>query len=227
MSKEQQSKLILNKITTVMSFQENVFGKRTRWFFCFGTMLEYVADRTFKLNYDIDIGVFYGECDADKLIKGFKSFGYEVKDMVLHDVDKKPLNIHFRPTGELEGTPHIDVYFWIKSKKYYYHTYDVNREGKKILKKYVFKGIPAEWIEPDKKDIERYRKSGIETGQVLNEQGIWNYDIYGDHNEYKFTIPYKYGTLLDEWYPGWRFRQHYKGQSMSRKTIELKSCREL
>jgi len=228
MSDEQLSKTILNRINTVMSFQENMFGKRIRWFFSFGTLLEYIADRTFTLNFDIDIGVFYGECDAEKMTKGFEGFGYEVKSVLLHDVDRKPLNIQFRPTGEvIAGSPHIDVYFWIKSKNKYYHTYDINREGKKIPKRYVFKGIQAEWIEPDKRDVEHYRKSGIETSQVLDERGIWHYDIFGDHNEYTFAVPFKYGTLLDEWYPGWRFRQHYKGQSKSQWIRDVKSCGEL
>lgn len=227
MPTEQQAKLTLNRINTVMNFQEGELGEKVRWFFCFGTMLEYLADRTFKLNYDIDIGVFYGETDPDRLIKGFEGFGYKVKDMMLHDVDKKPLNIHFKPVNADEASPHIDVFFWLPHKKLYLHTYDVNREGREIPKKYIFKGVKKEWIAPSSTDVELYRNSGIETKQVLDQYGIWHYDIFGDHSEFKMTIPFKYGTLLDEWYPGWRFREHYKGQSKSQWIIEVKSCREL
>ena len=103
----QLAKNVLNRITTVMSFQEGLLGKKIRWFFSFGTMLEYLCDRTFKFDFDIDIGVFYKEADAEKIIRGFESFGYKCSHQFLHDVDKKPLNLHFAPTMDcLEGSSH-------------------------------------------------------------------------------------------------------------------------
>lgn len=227
------NKMILDRINNTMNYQTGKNDRPLRWFYCFGTLLEYVDKQTFNLDFDIDIGVIYGECDANGLIKAFEGIGYKEDGMVLHDVDKDILNVHFRPiSGSFKGTPTIDVYFWIKKNNIWYHTYDVNREGKKILKKYIFKGV-EERINidmsffPRKKTIDRIHSTIIEGDQILTDWGVWSYDIFGDHSEYKFYCPYAYGYLTDIWYGGSLNRQYYKGQSMSPWRREVKSCKNL
>lgn len=227
MKNEHLEKQVHNAVSNAMAFQETNDGRKLLWFFCFGTMLEYIADRTFHLDYDIDIGILYEEYNPEKLISSFESYGYKLDKVFLHDKDKKPLNIHFRPTGALKGTPDIDVYAWIKSGNLRYHTYDMKKEGVDIPSEYTFKGIKDEWICPDDSIINRIRSGGPETDRVMSHRGVWQYDIFGDHSGYVFPCPYYYGHLLDEWYCGWRFRQYYKGQSKSQWTKTIKSCKDL
>lgn len=213
-------KFALNKVCNTMVWQES------KWFFCFGTLLEFVRSnkKVFCVDQDIDLGVIYGKCDGEQLIKAFVGNGYRVTQLIVHDVTKKPLNIHFTPDDE---TPTIDVYFWIKKGGFYYHTYDVDNERKKIPSKYTFKGIKAEWIDIPKKIIKNIHEKDPEGRFLINEYGIWTYDIFVDHGDTKFYLPYSYGTLLDEWYPGWLIPNKNFGQSKSRFTIKVKSCKEL
>jgi len=214
------NKIILNKVCNIMVWQE------MKWFFCFGTLLEFVRSnkQTFCIDKDIDIGVIYGKCDAEQLIKAFRGSGYDVTQIINNDVTGKPLNIHFSPPDE---TPTVDIYFWIKKDGFYWHTYDVDNERKKIPSKYTFKGIKAEWIEVPKETIKRIHEKNPEGRLLINNFGVWTYDMFVDHGDTKFFLPYSYGTLLDEWYPGWLIPNKHFGQSRSRFVKKVKSCKEL
>lgn len=225
---EAVQKSVLTSISNMMMFQEDSNGNLLPWFFCFGTLLEFVVDRTFGLNFDIDVGILYDSCNSSKIVSAMEGFGYSFDSCVLHDVDRRPLNIHFKPVAEaIKGTPELDIYFWIRKGNMLYHTYDVNRERSEILSKYVFKGIKADWVCPDADIVKAMLRSTWGRERIFTETGIWQYDIFGDHSGFKFPCPFKYGTMLDEWYKGWLERKYHKGQSMSTWTKTVKSCRDL
>jgi len=206
-------------------------GTQLRWFHCFGTMLEYIADRTFSIDgYDIDLGVFFQELDESCLQRSFESMGYKVRTTVKDDRDGRPLNIHCEPSeSRIKGTPTIDVYAFYPRKNMYIYTYDYDRAGKKIPDGYVFKQSRKELLEPHPKTVQRIREtSHPEASLLLGNDGIWRYDVFEDHGSYKMRIPFAYGTLLDQWYPGWRFRQYNRCQSQSPDgKIIVKSCGDL
>ena len=226
----EKAKYVLDSITNIMDFQEFGTGQRLWWCFCFGNLLEYIADKTFSFDYDIDLGVLYDECDQDKLISAFEGHGYKSKVTCVNDVTGKALNIHFKPIGDyIKDTPTLDVFFWYEHKGILYHTYDEKKTGNKMLEEYKLKGVPKEWLCPDKETIDRERNIGVPgREQMLNDRGTWRFPIFDDASSLTFRAPYKIGHLLDEWYgPTWRFRQYYKGQSMSRWVKKIKSFKEL
>lgn len=221
------NKSVLNAINSMMDFQETSDGKRLKWFYCFGTLLEWIADSTFGLDYDIDIGCLYDECDSKRLAGSLSGNGYELESVFLHDVDKKPLNMHFKPTRDnIRNTPTVDIYFWIRKGNILYHTYDINKEGREIPREYTLKGVPYEYINPSQDDIDSKRNAIIDGNLRLNEHGVWMHDVFGSYSGYRFYSPFRYGSLLDEWYPDWRFRQYYKGQSKTRFEKKIKSFKE-
>jgi len=221
------SRKVLDRINAIMQPVADLQGNPLRWFFCFGTLEEYIADMTFELNFDIDIGLFYGDTDVGAFTRVWEGMGYKLTKRVINDVTKEPFNLHFEPVMEdTKKTPTVDVYFWYEHKGIMYHTYDVKKEGRDIPSSYTFKGIPKEFIVPPQSQIDEIRKSGPEMSQMLDKNGIWHYDVFGDHSGYKFRCPFAYGTLLDEWDPGWRFRDYRRGQSKSRWIVKMKSCCE-
>ena len=222
-------KRIAEKIESVMSFQTDPKGQYILWFYCFGTLLEFVRSggEKFDLTHDIDIGVLYSECEADQLIRTLEGMEYKLDAVVINDVTKKPLNLHFAPTGNISGTPYLDVFFWVEKDGILYHTYDYRKEGKKIPSKYVFKGVEKELMIPSKTVIAEERLSHLEGDRLLTLKGAWTYSIFGDHSGYQFSCPYAYGTLLDQWYPGWMVTQKHYGQSKSKHIKEVKSCKKL
>jgi hypothetical protein len=226
---DQLARRVLDTVTNIMDFIEDGFGNRIWWCHCFGGMLEYISDKTFSLDYDIDLGVIYGECDEMKLTRAFEGHGYKSKVMCKNDVTGKAFNIHFKPIEDnIKDTPTIDVYFWYPHGDKYYHTYDMKKEGKPIPSEYVFKGVKKHWLRPPKEVIERERhigKPGRE--QLLTSMGTWNFPVFGDSEGLSMRLPFAVGHLLDEWYgASWRFREYYRGQSRSRWIRKMKSCKE-
>lgn len=218
-------KVLYGRINNVMSWQE------TKWFFCFGTLLNIVryicAKRTINLKLfeqDIDLGMIYDQCDYEQIIKAFTGNGYRITHQIINDVTGKPLNIHFTPDDE---TPTIDVYFWIKKGDFYYHTYDFSKEGKKIPSKYVFKGIKSEWIDVSRITIKNIQDSTPDGRFMINNHGVWTLDAFEDHGDMKFYIPYNYSALLFEWYGCWILEDKRFGQSKTRWLKKIKSCGEL
>jgi len=226
----EMAKLTLDTVTSLMDFLEDNKGNKIWWAHCFGGMLEYIADRTFSIDYDVDIGVLYGHCEPQKIINAFEGYGYKTKIMIVNDINKKPLNIHFEPKEErFLGTPTIDVFFWVPIGDKYYHTYDTMKEGKKVPSRYVFKGVKKWWFTPSKSIIYNEKKIGKPgREQFLTDQGTWKFPVFGSDNGLTMRVPYAIGHLLDEWYgKTWIFREYYRGQSMSRWIKKVKSCAEL
>jgi hypothetical protein len=224
------AKFVLDTVTNIMDFQENRAGNKIWWAHCFGSVLEYVADKTFSIDYDLDIGVLYGQCDEDKLINAFEGYGFKTQKKIINDVNKKVLNIHFIPgTDTFPGAPTIDVYFWVLIGDKYYHTYDVNKEGKKIPSEYVFKGAKKWWLTPSESVINKELSIGKPgRRQLLTKEGTWNFPVFESDSGLAVRVPFAVGHLLDEWYtPTWRFRELYRGESRSRWVKKVKSCKEL
>lgn len=231
MSDEILARTVFDRVASTMDSLTNRYGTRLRWFHCFGTMLEYVADRTFSIDsFDIDLGVFFEELDESCLQSAFEGAGYKVRTTIKNDADGRPLNIHCEPSeSRIKDTPTIDVYAFYPRKGMLLYTYDYDREGKKIPGRYVFKQSPRELLEPHPETIANIRKRAHpEASLMLGEDGIWRYDVFEDHGPYKMRIPFAYGTLLDQWYPGWRFRQYFRSQSQSPDgKVIVKSCEDL
>lgn len=231
MSNEQQAKMVLERITVVMNQLTTQDGAALRWFFCFGNMLEYMCDLTFSLRFDIDLGIFYDEYDPKQLMSTWEAFGYECTHSIVHDKTRKAFNFHFEPREQrLQGTPTIDIFAFVPRRNMLMYTYDMRRERKAIPSKYGWKEIERELLEPSPRDVERIRTqigAHPEMRDLLDEHGIWHYYVFEDHGPYKMPFPFAYGTLLDRWYPCWRFRQYYHGQSLSPRLIWVNSCEEI
>lgn len=225
------AQLYFRLVCDTVSFCRSKDEKPLHWFFCFGTLKEYCCERTFSLDYDVDVGVLYEQCDGDALINTFQRCGFELESKILHDIDKKPLKLCFKPvTDRYKGYPSVDVYLWYPVKNLFFHTFDVNREGKQILSKYVFKGILREWVIPDPKEVEMKRTPTAfvpEADRILDINGCWKAPIFDCDGRDNFILPYNYGAMLDEWYFHWIMRKVDKGQSKSRWTYTVKSCKDL
>lgn len=172
-----------------------------RWFVSFGSLLWYIRDRNQnkKLEGDLDISLF-STVDAKHFTQMAEEFRFKPLGMVVNDVTNRPLQMSFK---HVDTKRTLDLYFWYKGRKYYWHTYDYYGEKKKIPGKYVFKGTPISMMEGD----------------------LYQYLIYD--RIAPFNFPQKYGTLLDTWYPGWYVPDAKFGQSIAVKQVTLKSCREL
>jgi len=221
---------VVVRLQNIMDLQTTSDGRRLRWFYCFGTFLEFMASRTFSLNYDIDIGMFYEEAVEGQIAGMFESFGYKLDAAVRNDVDGKPFNLHFCPKDEsLAGTPTVDVFLFYPYGGRRLYTYDIEHEGKERPSRYLFKVVPRRWLEPTKEDVEfAYEGASQEQKRVLKaETGIWRYWLFEPQSQYEFPVPFAYGHLLDLWYPGWWHRQNYNGQSKTFEWVKVKSCKEL
>lgn len=222
---------VLGRITGIMDSQTNELGRPVPWFFCFGTLQEFVVKRTFSLDHDIDVGVLYNRCDPNILTASFEGLGYKCSQRLLHDIDRAPLNLHFKPVEEtLIGSPTVDVYFWYEHRGMLYHTYDVDHEGKEVPSMYKFKGVEKGWIVPTERQIKKARTPTAATirndiQRILDENGVYHY--YLDQDGYsRFACPYKYGSLLDEWNPAGWLHMGSTEQSQTRWSVTMKSCKD-
>jgi len=205
-------------------------GSPMPWFYAFGTMLEYVADRTFSVeSNDIDLGVFYDRANWSTMIHSWESYGFKVQKTIVSDVTGNPLNLHMVPDPKaMPDWPTIDIFAFVRKGGQYLYTYDMDRSGKSIPNPYKFKTVAAEFLSPPRDLVESiWKRSHPETKRMLDADGIWHYDVFEDHGPYKMAIPFAYGSLCDLWYRGWRFRKWYKGQSWSDEWVTVKSCKEI
>ena len=217
MDKESQKKYVSDRIRFIMDLME------TPWFYCFGKLQAFITSRgqDFDMNYDIDIGVIQDKCDVERVQQVIGSEGYALKSVLINDVTGSPLNMHFIPTEvDMKDTPSIDVYVWVRKGKRLYHTYDTKKEGHKIPKEYVFKGVPSRFLDPDKQIIEDTRRKD----PSMRADGTWEYGLFGEYSGYSFRLPYAYGSLLDVWYPGWLFPNQKNMESNTVDIIKTKSC---
>lgn len=219
------AKVAYNHVVRCMEWSQNKEGDALRWFFCFGTLEEYICDLTFSCDYDIDVGVLWEETNFKSLYRAFENDEFKVCHETVSDVDGTPLNVSFKAKDI--DMPSVDVYLWYPKGNYLYHCFDEDRKRERRPERYTFRGIKREWICPPQDVIDAIRSSGPETDQILDSKGTWVYDIWEDHGVTKFKCPFMYGSLLDEWYPCWRHRQYNRNQSQSRWVQTVKSVREL
>lgn len=213
------------QVLRCMEWLQNKDNESLRWFFCFGTLEEYICDLDFSCGYDIDVGVLWEETNFEALYRVFEGNQFKVDHEILSDTDKTPLNVSFRSTAV--QMPSIDVYVWYPKGRYLYHCFDETRKREPLPGQYTFRGIKRDWVCPPQYVIDAIRKSGPEMDQIMDRTGTWVYDIWDDHGTMKFRCPFRYGSLLDEWYPCWRHREYNRNQSQSRWVQTVKSLREL
>ena len=218
---------LVNRIDSGLSFQTDENGRFIKWFYCFGTLLEYVRSggKTFSLEQDIDVGLMEGECNINMIIRSFEGLGFRLNGMVKNDVTKEPLNIHFKAPKEMGKVPDLDLFFWVLKHNRLYHTYDYYKEGKEYPSKYYFKGVDHWLINPSKDIITGTQEKCKD--RIMSDRGVWMYDIFGDHSGYRFFLPYAYGTLLDIWYAPWLIPDRNYGQSKAQYIKEIRSCADL
>ena len=220
MDKEGKQKYLIERVKFIMDMLE------TPWFYCFGKVQEYILTRGMELDlaYDIDLGVIGGKVDIGVLKNAWESNGYKLKSEVINDVTGDPLNMHFVASEfDMKGTPSIDLYVWTKIGKRLYHTYDVNKEGSKIPREYVFKGVPAKFLVPDREEVEFIHKRD----ETMTEHGTWDYSMFGQYSGYSIRLPFAYGSLLDIWYPGWCFKRKGNFESTTPYIIKTRTCAKL
>jgi hypothetical protein len=199
--KEQAFASVLCNIKSVFDYEENA-----KWFFSFGTLLYFIRDMNMGKEYwgDIDVSVLDAKTEAGEFERRMKEFGFRLKHKAVDSEDGRPyqmaFNDEFRP-----GLPDVDVFFWRKGVKNYYHAYDYHMDRPKsgVLSRYVFKGTPVAALKG-----EPYKY-------------VW-LDIAPDMN-----FPHLYGTLLDIWYPGWFIPDRNFGQSNCVQKVEVKNCKGL
>lgn len=218
-----EAKQIIETIRNLMWYNQDHEGKPILWFYCFGTLLEFIRDRTITLKQDIDIGCIYGEADSNKIITTFENMGYKEEGILLEDVHKNPINVKFFGGKEY---PTIDVYFWIPIGEKIYHAYDYYKEMRKIPSRYYLKGVDKSLMMPRKETITA-ELATPNRSNVLTEKGAWRYDIFGDNSGYTVNCPFSYGALLDLWYPGWYIHDKNFGYSRAKYIKEIKSFKEL
>jgi len=173
------------------------------WWLSFGGLLGLIRDKGFlkdengnvKETEDLDIGIKYEDVDDTQIMSGFQKFDYTLKKKIVNDTNGNPLYYGFTHKEYCD----VCVFCFRKHGNFRYHTFDVNHEGKEIPSEYVFSGVPAESFD---KTISFHWK---EIGREVN-------------------LPYKYGTVLDWWYPNWLVKR--EGCSASPKQIKMKSCKE-
>lgn len=172
--------------------------KPMRWFLCFGNLLRLLRDGKIKNDGDIDMGVFYEDCQPHLIENSFTAAGLTIKRKIINDADGKPL--YYSLVDPMTDV-HCCVFAWIKHKNIRYHTYDVLHEKKERPSKYIFKGVPAEYLEGEliDKPLEKFYRS--------------------------VKIPLRYGALFDIWYPDWAEKR--KGTSQTKWEIHMKSCKSL
>ena len=139
--------------------------------------------KLFKGEDDVDIGVFYDECEEHYIKNFWQTHGLVLSHKIVDNITGKPLYYSIKASPDLKemmGDLHICIFWWYKWDGYYWHTYDYDGHRPKtgIPSRYVLKGIPAETLE----------------GELVHVENIAN-SMHG------FKIPPQYGRLLDLWYP--------------------------
>ena len=227
--KDEQFPRMINAVSTVMNYMYRADGNYHTWFVSFGALLFFFRDRYKDKIFDsqdMDISVIYGEVDPVNLIANFSQSGYILKNQVINDVTKKPFQMVFGRAPECPYLPavEIDIYFWVKANGYYWHTYDFGKEGKEVLQKYTFKGIPAPLFE----------KGTIEyTWDALSQRMRFPVG-YGEMLDYWYPPkrdPVKKDPLTDEYMPipdtGWYIEDRHYGQSKTERQVTLETCKNM
>ncbi len=189
------------------------------WFICFGTLLYFIRDHIFNITQDIDIAII-GEIGS--LMKGIER-SYGINKYISSDINNDILNFSYIYAGIS-----IDVYQFIKKNGYYWHTYDhtISNTGG-LRNEYLFKGIPCDRIDVDQKTIETIMCNPT-YGRVIDRYGAWQHAPLNEPGqEMLLHLPYKYGTMIDDFYPDWIVRRNNFGTSKCTIQKVVNSCKNL
>lgn len=204
--------------TKIISHIRSTFGNK-HWFICFGTLLYFIRDHIFNIEQDIDIAVIGEIGTIKKTIE--RTFG--IDKFIVSDITGDVLNFSYK-----YGGVSIDVYQFIKKNGYYWHTYDyrmVNPRGR--LDEYLFKGIHEGCIDVNDKKIES-TMCDLKYGRSITRHGTWEHSPIKEPGiEYLSCLPYKYGSVLDSFYPDWIVKRENFGTSECTVRKVVKSCRDL
>lgn len=194
----------LERIVNYITAGLRVFGGNSplplTWFLNFGSLLKFTRGEDFVKDEDFDIGIFYDEYDQRQLENNLQTRGFEIKHKIVDDTTRKPLYYNLRMRAELGIKMEFCLFCWYKHKGLYWHTYDIQMEGRDIPKMYTFKGIPVD----------------------LFEDKIMKVNCPGTHRDVQI-LP-RYGSVLDYWYPDWRIKRK-QAVSTTRWQISMKSLK--
>lgn len=186
-----------------------------RWFICFGTLLQHIRGKLFQGDSDIDIGIIGPIDDLEA----------RIENPIRNDQTGELLHCWLR----LKSTKAVvDVFRWIPSGNYYWHTYDTLHESPSsgIPSTYEFKGSPKRCFDPPGQVIDRIKNST--NPYRVRATGEWVHPVKLQASGGVYVqAPHYYGELLDLWYPDWHIPDAQFGVSMASKTIVCKSCKEL
>ncbi len=171
-----------------------------KWFVSFGSLLYLIRDKKhgIEFNQDIDVSVV-GPHNFEKIDVSLRENGFERVSIIENDQNNEVLFADYKSPNGLS----LDLFFWIETPGYLWHTYDYMREGKRNPSFYHFKAVPKYMMEG-----EPYKY-------------IWFDEIS------PLKIPKYYGTLLDYWYPHWFIPDSDFGTSKTLYKVEVKTCNNL
>ena len=197
MPEEEKLRRYLNYVFNVLNGTRDRHDERISWHLAFGTLLYYIRDKKagFPYEQDFDIGVFYDQANGEKLKKNFNSYQFDVVNELKDDLGNY-LHLSFLPNTELQrqlGRITLDIFFWYKHGRQYYHCYEK-----------VDGGFDMKGIDCDKLDGNPWKE-------------YWQDDLMPCY------IPCRFGSCLDEWYPGWMRRQPNFGVSKTRYSVVVPS----
>lgn len=192
----------------------------TPYWLSFGGLWAIVRNSGVIPDDDLDICVRY-PADFEAIVRGFKSYGYQLKKAILNDVDTgQVLYCGFDRPDLL----HICISFWIEKHGKLWWCHDENNDllnpGEIGVPKsgYYFKGCPKEIIDQD----------------LAFKKVEWP-GLRGDN---RVSVPIDAGELLDYCYPGWAYKwqrfdpsigqtgesvSYYNGKAVSKNMVHLDS----
>lgn len=172
------------------------------WFVSFGSLLWFIRDKNMgkKFNTDLDISVL-GQIPCKEVEQVFEQYNFCLVKKLVDDKTGLPLQMVFEYTVSQDQKFSLDLYFWVKTKRYWWHAYDYYLEEKKIPSKYVFKATDRRLME------------------CKVEKMIW------EEIAPPLKFPSLYGSLLDAWYPDWLTPR--KEMSKAAHVAKVKTCKNL
>lgn len=214
-----RKKIIAREIRQVCDIENS------RWFVCFGTLLDLVRDKKFTISQDVDIGIIG---NINELYKSIK-VNHHIESYIKSDKTNNILNFSYYIHGVS-----VDFYRWVKFGGMYWHTYDTNLEKPKngVPSVYRFKSMPVEIFDIDS---EKQRKlivdmAYFEQGRPsMSKKGTWVKPLpEAPADGIDLQLPYMYGYFLDIAYPDWATERKQFGQSKSFNNVKYtKTCKGL
>lgn len=173
-----------------------------KWFMSYGTLLHFIRDFRMDKEFEWDYDVCLINANPETVMLAMESNGFQLTKKIVNDVTGEPFQLVYK---HKRMEKYADLFFMYEANGYLWHTYDVDLEmpHNGIPKQYFFKGVESKNFDGD---VFRY---------------MWFDNIP------KLPFPFKYGTLLDIWYPGWFIPNSKFGQSRCEKVVKIETCENL